>query len=177
MRKLASNELHRLTPDEFKRAEKNAIIIVLDNVRSLYNIGSVFRTADAFRAEAIYLCGITAIPPHREIRKTALGADETVCWKYFKHPEEAVKELKSKGWKIAAVEQAEGSIPLNELNTGGQKLALVFGNEIGGVSDAVIGLTDCCIEIPQSGTKHSLNIAVSVGIVMWEVWKKMHHRA
>ncbi len=173
MRKLANKELDRLSRDEFKQAEKTPLIIILDNVRSLYNVGSVFRTADAFRAEAIYLCGITATPPHREIHKTALGADETVSWKYFKQPEEAVKELKSQGWKIVAVEQAEGSIPLNEFDAGkGSKLALVFGNEIGGVSDALMKLADYCVEIPQTGTKHSLNIAVSVGVVVWEMWRK-----
>jgi tRNA G18 (ribose-2'-O)-methylase SpoU len=174
MRKLANKELRRLSPQEFKHAPKIPLIVVLDNVRSLYNIGSVFRTADAFRVEAIYLCGITATPPHREIRKTALGAEETVSWKYFKQTKDGIAELKSAGWKIIAIEQAEGSILLNEFHTGkNEKLALVFGNEIDGVGQDVMNLADGCIEIPQSGTKHSLNIAVSAGIVVWELWKKI----
>ncbi|MDZ4844982.1 MAG: RNA methyltransferase [Chitinophagales bacterium] len=173
MRKLLNEELNRLTKDEFIQSDKTPVLIVLDNVRSLYNVGSVFRTADAFRVEAIYLCGITATPPHREIHKTALGADETVAWKYFKTVEEAIAELKAQGWKIAAIEQAEGSIALDkfsvEKNT---KIALVFGNELGGVSNAVMKSADACIEIPQTGTKHSLNISVSVGVVVWEFWKR-----
>ncbi|HXH19112.1 MAG TPA: RNA methyltransferase [Chitinophagales bacterium] len=173
MRKLASKELGRLSPRQFREAEKIPVIIVLDNVRSLYNVGSVFRTADAFRVESIYLCGITATPPHREIHKTALGAEETVNWKHFKETEEAVHELKSQGWKIIAVEQAEGSIPLDEFNPDkNAKLALVFGNEIGGVSETVMKTADACIEIPQTGTKHSLNVAVSVGVVVWEIGKR-----
>jgi tRNA G18 (ribose-2'-O)-methylase SpoU len=174
MRKLANKELRRLSPQEFKHAPKIPLIVVLDNVRSLYNVGSLFRTADAFRVEAIYLCGITATPPHREIRKTALGAEETVSWKYFKQTKDGIAELKSAGWKIIAIEQAEGSILLNEFHTGkNEKLALVFGNEIDGVGQDVMNLADGCIEIPQSGTKHSLNIAVSAGIVVWELWKKI----
>jgi len=173
MRKLASKELGRLSPQQFREAEKIPVVIVLDNVRSLYNVGSVFRTADAFRAEAIYLCGITATPPHREIHKTALGAEETVNWKHFKQTEEAVVKLKSTGWKIAAIEQAQGSVPLHEFRFGkNEKYALIFGHELNGVSQAVMNMADVCIEIPQTGTKHSLNIAVSVGIVVWEIWKK-----
>lgn len=174
MRKLANKELGRLSPEEFKQAEKSPIIIVLDNVRSLYNVGSVFRTADAYRVQTIYLCGITAAPPHREIRKTALGAEETVSWRYFKQVKDAIAELKSAGWKIIAIEQAEGSIPLNEFHLGkNEKLVVVFGNEIEGVSEEAMQLADGCIEIPQSGTKHSLNIAVSVGVVVWEMWKQL----
>lgn len=177
MRKLLNEELNRLTKEEFIQSDKTPVLIVLDNVRSLYNVGSVFRTADAFRVEAIYLCGITATPPHREIHKTALGADETVAWKYFKTVEEAIAELKQQGWKIVAIEQAEGSIALDkfsfEKNT---KVALVFGNELGGVSNVVMKSADSCIEIPQTGTKHSLNISVSVGVVVWELWKKFISR-
>ncbi len=177
MRKLANEELGRLSPREFKIAEKTPVIIVLDDVRSLYNVGSVFRTADAFRAEAIYLCGITATPPHREIHKTALGAEETVGWKYFKTAEEAVRELKNKGWAIIAVEQADKSIELHRFKPGEKaKLALVFGNEVSGVSESVLKLIDHCVEIPQIGSKHSLNISVSVGVVVWEVWKKLNER-
>lgn len=175
MRKLLNEELNRLSKEEFKQSDKSPILIVLDSVRSLYNVGSVFRTADAFRVEAIYLCGITATPPHREIHKTALGADETVTWKYFKTAEEAVTELKGNGWKIAAIEQAEGSVGLNKFQLGkGEKVALVFGNEVSGVSNEVMKLADVCIEIPQTGTKHSLNISVSAGVVVWELWKGLH---
>ncbi len=175
MRKLANKELGRLSPDEFKQADKSPIIIVLDNVRSLYNVGSVFRTADAFRVQAIYLCGITAAPPHREIRKTALGAEETVAWKYFRQVKDAIAGLKSAGWKIIAIEQAEGSIALDEFHfKKTENLALIFGNEINGVSAEAMMLADRCVEIPQSGTKHSLNIAVSAGVVIWEIWKKLN---
>ncbi len=174
MRKLLNEELNRLSPDVLKQAPKTPLIIVLDNVRSLYNVGSVFRTADAFRVEAIYLCGITATPPHREIRKTALGADETVAWKYFDNTENAVIDLKNNGWTIIAIEQAEGSIALNQFSSlPHSKLAIVFGNEVSGVSEAVMRLADTCLEIPQFGAKHSLNIAVSAGVVVWELWKKV----
>lgn len=174
MRKLLNEEMNRLTKEEFRQAEKLPVIIVLDNVRSLYNVGSVFRTADAFRAEAMYLCGITATPPHREIHKTALGADETVFWKYFKTAESAAVELKDRGWKIVAVEQAEQSIALNTFQfERNEKIALIFGNEVSGVSDGVMKIADSCIEIPQAGTKHSLNISVSAGVVVWEFWKNL----
>jgi len=174
MRKLLNEELNRLTKEQFFQSDKTPLLLVLDNVRSLYNVGSVFRTADAFRIEAIYLCGITATPPHREIHKTALGADETVAWKYFKTVEEAIAGLKEEGWVIVAIEQAEGSIALDKFPfEKNAKVALVFGNEIGGVSNAVMQLSDACIEIPQIGTKHSLNISVSVGVVVWEFWKKI----
>lgn len=172
MRKLLNEELNRLSKEEFKQSDKTPLLIVLDSVRSLHNVGSVFRTADAFSVEAIYLCGITATPPHREIHKTALGADETVAWKHFKTAEEAIIELKEAGWKIAAIEQAEGSVALDKFQLGkGEKVALVFGNEVTGVSNEVMKRADVCIEIPQTGTKHSLNISVSAGVVVWEIWK------
>ncbi|MCO6500633.1 MAG: RNA methyltransferase [Vicingus serpentipes] len=173
-RKLSNDELHRISPEEFKSSEKTPIVIVLDNIRSLNNIGSTFRTADAFIIEAIYLCGITAQPPHREIQKTALGATETVVWKYFKETSEAIKELKTKGYQIAAIEQAENSVMLNELEINlNNKIAVVFGNEVKGVEQQVINESDLVIEIPQFGTKHSLNIAVSVGIVIWDLFQKI----
>ncbi len=173
MKKLTNAELNRKSPEEFRAAKKLPIIIVLDNVRSAYNVGSVFRTADAFPVEAIYLCGITCFPPHKEIKKTALGADETVDWKYFKTTKEAIEEIKSKGYKVFAVEQAEESIPLNsKIENRKSKLALVFGHEVNGVQQEIINMCDGCIEIPQGGTKHSLNIAVSVGVVLWEFFRK-----
>lgn len=173
MRKLLNEELNRLTKEEFQRVKKIPLILVLDNVRSLHNVGSVFRTADAFCVEALYLCGITATPPHREIHKTALGADETVAWKYFKTALEAVEELRKEKWKIIAIEQAEHSVMLDKIqfNTS-DKIALVFGNEVSGVSNEVMQHADGCVEIPQDGTKHSLNISVSAGVVVWEYWKK-----
>ena len=163
------DELNRKSAEEFKKASKLPVVIVLDNVRSMNNIGSVFRTADAFLLEAIYLCGVTAKPPHREIQKTALGATETVNWKYFETTLEAVNTLKSKGFKTYAVEQADQSIMLDKFIPEQGKIALVFGNEVSGVEQAVIDVCDACIEIPQFGTKHSLNISVSAGIVVWEV--------
>ena len=170
MKKLTNAELKRKSPDEFRSAEKLPIVIVLDNVRSAYNVGSVFRTADAFPVEAIYLCGITCYPPHKEIQKTALGAEDTVMWKYFKSTLEAIRDLKKTGHKVYGVEQAEKSIMLDDfkLQTSNFKLALVFGHEVDGVQQNVINECDGCIEIPQGGTKHSLNIAVSAGVVLWE---------
>ena len=169
MRKLVNKELARKTLPEFIAAEKNPVVIALDNVRSSYNIGSVFRTADAFLVEAIYLCGITACPPNKEIEKTALGATASVSWKYFKSTIEAVKNLKEAGYKIYAVEQAESSILLNNFNYDkNEKLALVFGNEIKGVGEETLAQCDGVIEIPQFGTKHSFNISVCAGIVLWE---------
>jgi 23S rRNA (guanosine2251-2'-O)-methyltransferase len=169
MRKLQNSELNRISPDEYKSSDKTPIIIVLDNVRSLYNVGSVFRTSDAFRVEAIYLCGITGIPPHPEIHKSALGATDSVIWKYFEKTIDAVKELKKNNYSIYAIEQVDNSIDLKDFyarqNT---KYAFVFGNEIKGVSEDVLPLSNACIEIPQFGTKHSFNIAVSVGIVLWQ---------
>lgn len=169
MRKLLNSELERLTPEEYKASVKKNIIIVLDNVRSLLNTGSVFRTADAFKAESLYLCGITGTPPHREINKTALGATESVPWKYFGNTPDAIRELREMGCTIVSVEQAEGSTRLdNFVFEQAKRYAIVFGHEIHGVSQEVIDLSDVCIEIPQFGTKHSLNISVAAGIVLWE---------
>ena len=173
MRKLSMDELSRIGIDDFKNSAKTPILVVLDNIRSQNNIGSVFRTADAFRIEAIYLCGITATPPHREIHKTALGATDSVDWKYFQSTSEAINDLKNSGYAVYAVEQIEGSIKLNDINLNeDEQIALVFGNEINGVSDEILPLCDKAIEIPQIGTKHSLNMAVSAGIVLWEFFKK-----
>ncbi len=172
MKKLSMDELNRKTTEQFKTAHKTPIVIVLDNVRSMNNVGSVFRTADAFLLQAIYLCGVTAKPPHREIQKTALGATESVEWKYFNTTIEAVNSLKNEGFKIYAVEQAEESIMLDKFTVAPGKIALIFGNEITGVEQTVINACDGCIEIPQYGTKHSLNLAVSVGIVVWEMVSK-----
>ncbi len=170
MRKLSNAELNRKSITDFRAAPKSPFILVLDNVRSLNNVGSVFRTADAFIVEAIWLCGITATPPHREIHKTALGATESVAWRYFATAAEAVRELREKGYVIISVEQAEGSVSLdNYIPEAGKKYALVFGHEIKGVSEEVVELSDACIEIPQYGTKHSFNVAVSAGIVLWEL--------
>ncbi|HIA11562.1 MAG TPA: TrmH family RNA methyltransferase [Flavobacteriales bacterium] len=174
MRKLANSELGRKSAEEFLHTEKNPIIIVLDNVRSLNNVGSVFRTADSFLLEAVYLCGITAKPPHREIQKTALGATETVAWKHFNETLEAVKRLKQDNYQIIAIEQAEGSTSLDLFTPDSKsRYALVFGHEVKGVSQEILNLCDVCIEIPQFGTKHSLNIAVSVGVIVWDVISKL----
>jgi tRNA G18 (ribose-2'-O)-methylase SpoU len=174
MRKLLSNELNRLSIDDFKKSEKVPIIVVLDNIRSLSNIGSAFRTADAFRIEAIYLCGITAQPPHREIHKTALSATESVDWIYYDTTLEAIEHLKGSGFNIISVEQVDGSILLNDFKTSSQeKYALIFGNEVKGVEDSIISMSDSCIEIPQWGTKHSFNVSVSIGIVLWYIVLKL----
>ncbi len=174
-RKLKNEELNRISVDEFKSANKTPIIIVLDNVRSLNNIGSVFRTADAFLIEAVYLCGITAKPPHREIQKTALGATETVEWKYFESTLKAINELKENNYKIISIEQAENSTILNEFVLDeNEKLAVIFGNEVKGVEQEVVDLSNHVIEIPQHGNKHSLNISVSVGIVIWDLYRKIN---
>jgi 23S rRNA (guanosine2251-2'-O)-methyltransferase len=174
MQKTKNEDLGRLSLDEFHQAGKIPIVIVLDNVRSLHNVGSVFRTADAFRIEAIYLCGITGKPPDREIRKTALGATESVTWKYFPTTKEALDELKSESYLLYAVEQAKESVLLSEFQPAeGKKIALIFGNEVNGVEQEVINCCDQVIEIPQLGTKHSLNISVSVGVVVWDVVRKM----
>ncbi len=174
MRKLKNEELNRLSIENYKEAEKMPVVLVLDNIRSLNNIGSIFRTADAFRIESIFLCGISASPPHREIHKTALGATESVDWEYFKSVEEAVEKLKSKQYQILAIEQADNSILLNLFQPKKrEKLALVFGNEVRGVEESIIGMADSCIEIPQSGTKHSFNVSVSVGIVLWDISLKL----
>lgn len=173
MRKLENSELERLDIAAFKEAEKSPIIIILDNIRSLNNIGSVFRTADAFLVQKIYLCGITATPPHKDIRKTALGATDSVDWEYRENTLELIEELKGIGVKTIAVEQAENAIMLNEFRTKeNETLALIFGNEVKGVSQEVVSASDAVLEIPQFGTKHSLNISVSTGIVVWDIWSK-----
>src|SRR5688572_14239270 len=170
MRKLSMEELNRKTVEEFKESDKIPVISVLENVRSAYNVGSVFRTADAFLLEGIYLCGYTAFPPHKEIKKTALGAEDTVHWKHFKKIDEAIDELKNLGYKIFAVEQAVNSIQLQEINfEGKEKIAVVFGNEVTGVEQSTIEKCDGCIEIPQLGMKHSLNISVAAGVVLWQI--------
>lgn len=174
MRKLANSELDRKNVEEFKASEKTPIIVVLDDVRSLHNIGSVFRTCDAFLVEKVYLCGITATPPNKEIHKTALGATETVEWEYAKDVVEVVKSLKESGVSVQSVEQVENSVMLNDFKvTEGTKYALVFGNEVKGVNQEVVNLSDGVIEIPQLGTKHSLNISVSAGIVIWDLFQQM----
>ena len=173
MRKLLNEELDRLSVEEFKKVDKIPFMLVLDNVRSLHNIGSVFRTADAFRLEGIYLCGITATPPHREIHKTALGATESVFWEYREKTMDAISELKEQGYVICSVEQTEGAVMLDQfLLSDKQRYALVFGHEIRGVDQQVVDMCDQCIEIPQYGTKHSLNISVSAGIVIWELFRR-----
>ncbi|MBI2280606.1 MAG: RNA methyltransferase [Bacteroidetes bacterium] len=172
-KKLQNEELNRISTEEFKQTEKTPLIIVLDNIRSLNNIGSVFRTADAFLIEAVYLCGITAQPPHRDIQKTALGATETVTWKYFETTIQALVDLKQNQYKIASIEQTENSTMLNDFKVKpNEKWALVFGNEVNGVEQEIINQSDVVIEIPQYGTKHSLNISVSAGIVVWEIQQK-----
>ncbi len=174
MRKLANAELDRLNKDEFKEAVKTPIIVVLDDIRSLHNIGSVFRTCDAFLIEKIYLCGITAIPPNKEIHKTALGATETVDWEYAKDVLEVITKLNEDKIKIYSIEQTENSIMLNDFGVKpNEKYALIFGNEVKGVSQEAINLSDGVIEIPQLGSKHSLNISVSAGIVIWDLFQKM----
>ena len=168
MRKLKITELNRLTVEAYKASKKTPLVIVLDHVRSLNNVGSVFRTADAFRIEAVYLCGITATPPQVEIHKTALGAEETVEWRYFADAIDAVADLKQQGYVICGIEQSEGSISLEKLSLDiNKKYAVILGHEVKGVQQCVIDACDLCIEIPQFGTKHSLNVAVTAGIVLW----------
>lgn len=174
MRKLANEELERKSIEEFHNSTKVNIVIILDNVRSLNNIGAIFRTADAFLIEAIYLCGITGTPPHKEIQKTALGATESVSWQYFNTTLEAVNHLKEKEYLVYAIEQVESAIFLNDfIPVKNSKLAVVFGNEVNGVEQQVIDECSSAIEIPQVGTKHSLNIAVSAGIVIWDLFLKL----
>ena len=174
MRKLANDELKRLNVDSFKSAKKAPVRIILDNIRSLNNIGSVFRTADAFLVQKIYLCGITAKPPHKDIHKTALGATESVAWEYSENTLALVKKLQNEGVKVIAVEQAENAIMLNDFTvTANETYALVFGNEVKGVSQEVVSSSDNVVEIPQFGTKHSLNISVSAGVVVWDIWSKL----
>lgn len=172
MRKLTMPELNRLNITDYHNVKKLPVIIVLDNIRSMENVGSFFRTADAFRIEAIYLCGITACPPHREIHKTALGADESVDWKYFESTIEACEHLKELGYKIFAVEQVENSIKLDKFETPANS-AYIFGNEVAGVDDEVLPYCDQAIEIPQEGTKHSLNVSVTGGIVMFHLFENL----
>lgn len=174
MRKLLNEELERKSVEEFKMSSKTPVIIVLDNVRSLNNVGSAFRTADAFLVEAVYLCGITGQPPNKEIQKTALGATESVFWKYFENTLDAVAELKANKYIVYAIEQTESAIMLNNfMPSKKQKIAIIFGNEVKGVEQDVIDASEDVIEIPQIGTKHSLNISVSVGIVMWDLFLKL----
>ena len=173
-RKILNSELDRKSVEEFKKSEKTPLILVLDDIRSLNNIGSVFRTADAFLVEKIFLCGITATPPNKEIHKTALGATETVEWNYFKTVEEAIVELRGENVQVWSIEQVENAVMLNEFEVKeNQKYALIFGNEVKGVSEKAIELSDGSIEVPQLGTKHSLNISVSAGIVIWDLVSKM----
>lgn len=174
MRKLKNSELNRLDIEGYKRAEKSPIIVVLDNIRSLNNIGSVFRTADAFLIEKIYLCGITATPPHKDIRKTALGATESVSWEYVENISTLIGELKEQGIITVAVEQAEDAILLHDFKPeSAEKYAVIFGNEVKGVSQDMVSNCDTVVEIPQYGTKHSLNISVSAGVVLWDLFSKL----
>ncbi|ACU04337.1 RNA methyltransferase [Pedobacter heparinus] len=174
MQKLKLDELNRVGIEEFKEQEKLPLIVVLDNVRSMHNIGSVFRTADGFAIEKLYLCGITARPPHREIEKTALGATQSVAWAHFETTVDAIASLKADGYHIIGIEQAAGSTMLNTYKpTYSKKYALIFGNEVNGVSDEVMAQIDECIEIPQFGTKHSFNIVISAGIVLWDFFAKL----
>jgi 23S rRNA (guanosine2251-2'-O)-methyltransferase len=174
MRKLTMPELQRMTVEEFKAAPKIPLVIVLDNIRSQNNTGSVFRTADAFLLRGVFLCGITATPPHREIQKTALGATESVDWQYFPTTKEAILYLREEGYTILAVEQTEGSTMLHDFRPEPcEKLAVIFGNEINGIEDEALGMADGFLEIPQYGTKHSINVSVAVGIVIWDVFLKM----
>ena len=173
MRKLKVTEMGRLSLAEYKASDKQPIVVILDHVRSLYNVGSVFRSSDAFRIEGVCLCGITAQPPHPEIHKTALGAEESVSWKYFEHTEDAVSWLKQQGYKVLAVEQCEGSTMLQDfVRQPEEKYAVVLGNEVKGVQQQVVDMCDGCLEIPQYGTKHSLNVSVTAGIVLWHLSKK-----
>ena len=173
MRKLKNSELERISVENFKIFDKTPIVVVLDNVRSALNVGSSFRTSDAFRIEKIYLCGITATPPNKEIRKSALGATESVEWEKIEDTESVIKKLKSDGYHICAIEQTEKSTMLNDFILPEKPIAVVFGHEVNGVQQSVIDLCNQCIEIPQIGTKHSLNISVSVGIVIWDLYNKI----
>lgn len=174
MHKLKITEMNRLNVEEFKKAEKLPLVVVLDDVRSLHNVGSVFRSSDAFLVEHIYLCGITATPPQPDIHKTALGAEDTVNWKYFKNTLDAVNELKEEGYFVYATEQVEGSVKLQNLQLEkGKKYAIVMGNEVKGVKQEVVDCSNSCLEIPQFGTKHSLNVSVTAGIVIWEFARRL----
>jgi 23S rRNA (guanosine2251-2'-O)-methyltransferase len=174
MRKLSMDELNRKSVDEFKRSDKIPVIVVLENIRSAYNIGSVFRTADAFLLEAVYITGYSAIPPHKEIKKTALGAEDSVSWQHFTDADAAITVLKESGYRIYAVEQVENSISLEQFQSKpGDKIAVIFGNEVTGVEQRTIEQCDGTIEIPQLGMKHSLNIATAAGVVLWELVRKV----
>ena len=173
MRKLSMDELNRISKEEFKRAEKLPIIIVLDNIRSLSNVGAFFRTADAFRVGELFLCGITACPPHREIHKTALGADETVKWRYFESTEAACQALKAEGYCIFAVEQVNDSVPLQDFRFE-ESTAYILGNEVEGVSETALPYCDGAVELPQEGTKHSINVSVCAGIIMWKAFEQLY---
>lgn len=169
--KLSMQQLGRISVDEYKSSEKSPLIIIADNVRSMHNVGSIFRTSDAFLVEKIYLCGITPTPPHREIQKTALGATESVDWQYVENTLEVVNQLKKEGWTILALEQTTNSVMLDELKVEkGEKIAIVLGNEVDGVNQEVINLCHKAVEIPQFGTKHSFNVSVSCGIMLWQVY-------
>ena len=181
MRKLRITEMNRLSVEEYKDSQKTPLVVVLDHVRSLYNVGSVFRTADAFRLQGVCLCGITARPPHPEIHKTALGAEDSVEWQYFEHTEDCVRYLKDQGYTVFAVEQCENSTMLDkikneELRVKNELFAIVLGNEVKGVQQQVIDMCDGCLEIPQYGTKHSMNVSVTAGIVIWELFKMMEEK-
>jgi tRNA G18 (ribose-2'-O)-methylase SpoU len=177
-RKLKNSELGRISPSEFKEVDKTPIIVILDNIRSLNNIGSVFRTADAFLVQKIYLCGITATPPHKDIQKTALGATESVEWEYAEDTLDVVKRLQLQGVKVLSIEQAEDTVLLNDLTLDSHlAYAVVFGNEVKGVQQEVVSASDTVIEIPQFGTKHSLNISVSAGVVIWDLFSKLKNKS
>ncbi|MCK9338850.1 MAG: RNA methyltransferase [Bacteroidales bacterium] len=174
MKKLSMDELNRVDVETYRLQEKISLVVIMDNIRSMNNVGSIFRTCDAFSVESIWLCGITACPPNKEIAKTALGATESVVWNYAKETAEAVKQLKAQGYRIYAVEQVDTSIALNKLNINKKdKIAIILGNEVFGVSDEVLPLCDGAIEIPQTGTKHSLNVTIAGGIVIWELFQKL----
>lgn len=173
MRKLLNSELKRLRPEQYKLAKKMQLVIVLDNIRSQHNVGAVFRTSDAFLVDSIYICGITATPPNAEIHKSALGAEDVVEWKYFKNTIEAIRELKKSGYTIVSIEQAEGAVDLFDFKCDNKKYAVIFGNEVKGIDQDVVSGSDYCIEIEQYGTKHSLNISVTAGIVIWEFFKQL----
>ena len=173
MRKLKNSELERISVENFKSSNKTPIVVVLDNVRSALNVGSAFRTSDAFRIEKVYLCGITSTPPNKEIRKSALGSTESVDWEKIDKTEDAILQLKKEGYTICSVEQVENSTMLHKFLVPGKPIAVVFGNEVNGVQQSVIDNSDYCIEIPQIGTKHSLNISVSIGVVLWDLYNKI----
>ena len=174
MRKLRNKELNRITAEEYKNTKKTPIVVILDNIRSCNNIGSVFRTSDALLVEKIYLCGITATPPNKDIHKTALDAEKSVDWEYFENTEDVVSKLKNEGCKVYAIEQVENSVLLPDFNTvKNEKVAIIFGNEVKGVKQTVVDICDGSIEIPQFGTKHSFNISVSAGIVLWDIFQKV----